>query len=60
MAVRLVKGYVESSRNENGVSTSVDRKAVDQSIAQWCEDYGLDAEDFVLSIKTIENASNRW
>lgn len=60
VAVRLVKGYVESSRNENGVSTSVNRTAVNGSIIQWCKDYGLDADDFVLTVKTIENASNRW
>lgn len=60
LAVRLVGGYVETSRNENGISTSVSREAVNQSITQWCKDYGLDAEEFVLSIKTIENASFRW
>ncbi len=60
VAVRLVKGYVESSRTENGISTSVREDAIDENIAQWCKDYGLDAEDYLLSAKTIENGSNWW
>lgn len=60
VAIRLVKGYVENSRSENGVSTSVNEDAVNENIRIWCKDYGLDAEDYLLSVKTIENGSNLW
>lgn len=59
-AIRLVRGYVEGSRTENGVSTSVREDAVNENIRIWCKDYGLDAEDYLLSVKTIENGSNLW
>lgn len=60
VAIRLVRGYVEGSRTENGVSTSVREDAVNENIRIWCKDYGLDAEDYLLSVKTIENGSNLW
>lgn len=60
VAVRLVRGYVESSRTENGVSTSVREDAINENIKLWCKDYGLDADDYLISVKTIENGSNLW
>ena len=60
VAVRLVRGYVESSRSENGVSTGVNASEVDRSIRMWCSEYGLDADDYVLSVKTVEDCSDRW
>ena len=60
LAIRLVKGYVEASRSENGVSTSVNTAAIDDAIKDWCVDYGLDADDYILSQTTIEDGSNRW
>lgn len=61
VAIRLVIGYVESSRSENGVSTSVREYAIKESIKYWCNIYGLDAEDFILeSLRTIEDGSNLW
>lgn len=60
VAITLVRGYVESSRTENGVSTSVDSAKVDKNIKFWCNEYGLDAEDYMLSVKSIEDGSNRW
>ena len=60
VAIRLVKGYVESSRNENGVSISVREDAINENIRIWCKDYGLDGDDYLLSVKTIENGSNLW
>lgn len=61
VAVSLVMGYVESSRTENGVSTSVMQDAVIKSVRHWCKIYGLDADD-VLSeyLREIEDGSNRW
>lgn len=60
IAIKLVHGYVESSRSENGVSTSVNADAVDKNIRFWCEDYGLDADEYVLTQRTIEDGSNLW
>lgn len=61
VAIRLVIGYVESSRSENGVSTSVREDAIKESIKYWCNIYGLDAEDFIPeSLRTIEDGSNLW
>lgn len=61
VAVGLIKGYVESSRSEGSVSTSVMQDAVEKSLLFCCNYYGLDAED-VLSdfVRVIDDASNRW
>lgn len=61
VAVSLVMGYVESSRSENGISTSVREDAVKDSIRYWCNIYDLDADE-VLSdyLRTIEDGSNIW
>jgi len=59
---RLVIGYVESSRSENGVSTSVmSEDALKQSLSIWCGYYGLDADE-VLSdyLRVIEDGSHLW
>lgn len=61
VAVRLVMGYVESSRSENGVSTAVREDAVEGSIRYWCNIYGLDADEIIPdSMRTIEDGSNLW
>lgn len=61
IAVRLVMGYVEGSRSENGISTSVRADAIKKSILGWCKEYGVDAEDVVEDgFVTIEDGSNRW
>lgn len=60
LAIRLVLGYCESSRTENGVSTSVDRDAVKRNITTWCDDYGLDADDYVPGLKVVEDGTNLW
>ncbi|MBR0292519.1 MAG: hypothetical protein IJQ79_10375 [Bacteroidales bacterium] len=59
LAIKLVLGYVEKSRTEGGVSYSIDTDKIDDNIKEWCDDYGLDAEEF-LPLKTIENGSNLW
>lgn len=59
-AIKLVQGYVESSRSEGGVSTSIDREKVNSNIRLWCREYGLDADDYLSSQSSIENGSNRW
>lgn len=60
IAIRLVLGYVEGSRNENGISTSVRVDAM-KSIRTWCADYGLDADDILADcVSTIEDISYIW
>lgn len=61
MAVALVMGYVESSRSENGVSTSVKADAVEDSIRYWCGIYGIDANEVLNDyLRVIEDCSNLW
>jgi len=59
-AIKLVQGYVESSRSEGGISTSIDRDKVNSNIRLWCSEYGLDADDYLSSQSSIENGSNLW
>jgi hypothetical protein len=61
VAVSLVMGYVEGSRNENGVSTSARDEAVKESIRYWCNIYGLDADEVLGDyMRVIEDCSQRW
>lgn len=61
VAVALVRGYVESSRTENGVSTSVMSEAVDNSIKYWCGIYGVDVDEVLSdSVRVIEDGSKLW
>lgn len=61
LAVSLVRGYVESSRAENGVSHSVMQDAVEKSLNWWCNYYGLNAdEELGNTLNTIEDISSRW
>lgn len=61
VAVSLVMGYVEGSRTENGLSTSVFSEKVKESIRYYCNLYGLDADELLSDfIRVIENGSNLW
>lgn len=61
VAVSLVMGYVESSRSENGVSTSVKEDAVKESIKYWCNIYGLDADEILKDyLRETEDGSHLW
>lgn len=61
VAVGLIRGYVESSRSENGVSTSISEDAVKNSMLYWCRVYGLDAEEVLSdSVRVLEDGSNLW
>lgn len=59
LAIKLVRGFVETSRSEGGVSVAIDHKLVDDNIASWAADYGLSAED-CLPAKTIEDGTYLW
>lgn len=52
-AILVVKGWVETSRSEGGVSTSIDREAVERNILFWCRQYGLDASEFLSDSMTV-------
>lgn len=61
IAVSLVMGYVESSRSENGVSTSVMPDAIEKSIRYWCNIYGLDADEILSDYhRVMEDGSKLW
>ena len=61
VAVGLVRGYIESSRSENGISTSVMQDAVEKSLMYWCNVYGVDAEDVIEDcFRVIDDASNLY
>lgn len=61
VAVALVRGYIEGSRSENGVSTSVLQEAIDKSLNYWCNYYGLDPdEELGNSLTFIEDGSPLW
>lgn len=60
--VLLVRGYIEGSRSENGISVSVrSEEAIKQSLLLWCGQYDLDPEqelgDFV---RKIQDGSSMW
>lgn len=60
-AVCLVRGYVEASRSEGGVSTSVMQDKIEKSLNYWCNYYGLDADEELNDDKrTISDATNMW
>ena len=59
LAIEMVLGFVESSRSENGVSTSNFEKSITRNIKHWCEVYGFNPSEYV-EVSTIENGSNLW
>ena len=61
LAISLCFGYVEGSRTENGVSTSVLESRVKESIRYWCRFYGLDLDEELQDyVKIIKDGSNLW
>ena len=59
-ALNLVKGWVETSRSENGISVSTDSHKLEKNIIYWCNKAGVDASDYVESLSVIEDGSNLW
>lgn len=60
VAISLVLGYVESSRSEGGISTSVNADAIEKSIKYWCKMYGVDVEELTDSVSVLRDGSNLW
>ncbi len=52
-AIIVVKGWVETSRSEGGISTSINREAVDKNILFWCQRFGLDASEYLSDSMTV-------
>ena len=60
-AVSLVKGFVETSRSEGGISVGIDQAKIDKSIKVWCAAYGADeAEIMGDAVSSIEDGSILW
>jgi hypothetical protein len=60
-AILVVNGWVETSRSEGGISTSINHEAVKNNIVFWCNRYGLDVSELLGgTLSSIENGSNRW
>lgn len=60
-AIGIVRGWVETSRSENGISAATDLTAVRRNIAWWCSQGGLDASEFLGDdATTIDNGSDMW
>ena len=54
-------GYVEGSRSENGISTSVREDGIKESIKYWCNIYGLDADEILNDyMRVMEDGSHLW
>ena len=52
-AIIVVKGWVETSRSEGGISTGINREAVDRNILFWCQRFGLDASEYLSDSMTV-------
>lgn len=60
-AILIVKGWVETSRSEGGISTAINYEAVRKNIQFWCGQYGLDADLLLAdSLSSIESGSMLW
>lgn len=59
-AIQIVKGWVETSRSENGISTAIDMAAVETNIKYWCGVAGLDASEYLEDIVTLESGTDLW
>lgn len=58
-AVSVARSFVATSISENGMSISIDRHAIDDNIAYWCGQLGLDASEFI-NTDIIEDGSYLW
>lgn len=59
-AILIVKGWVETSRSENGISVSTDVNKIRKNILYWCTKAGLDASEYADDIVVIDNGSDLW
>lgn len=59
VALRLVRGFVETSRGEGRVSVGTDWDAVKTNIIQTAKDAGLDPAEYT-ELSTITDRSDIW
>lgn len=59
-AILIVKGWVETSRSENGISAAIDMPSLENNIKYWCAKAGLDASEFVDGLISLESGSDLW
>lgn len=60
-AILIVKGWVETSRSEGGISTSIDMESVKKNILFWCGRCGLDASEYLSDeLSVIQDGSKLW
>lgn len=59
-AILVVKGWVETSRSENGISASTDITSIRKNILFWCRKAGLDASEYLDDLTVVDNGSNLW
>jgi len=59
-AILIVKGWVETSRSEGGISTSIDMESVKNNILFWCGRTGLDASEYLSELSVIDDGSKLW
>lgn len=59
-AILIVKGWIETSRSENGISVSIDVEGVKKNIAFWCNRAGLDASEYVDELVVTDDGSKLW
>ncbi len=60
LAIVIVKGWVETSRSESGISVSIDMETLQNNIIYWCGVAGLDASDYVDGIVAVESGTDLW
>lgn len=59
-AIQIVKGWVETSRSEGGISVSANAENIRKSIKYWCGVAGIDASEYVDDMTVTENGSDWW
>lgn len=61
-AVRLVRGHIETSHSEGGISSATSVEALKQSLNFWSKEYNLTAEDVGIDdlFTVISNGSHLW
>lgn len=60
LAIVIVNGWVETSRNEGGISVAIDREQVSKNMFYWCNRYGLDADELIGNVTTVEDVTDMW
>lgn len=59
-AIGIVRGSVETSKSENGISVSIDVDSINNNIRYWCNRYGIDSNGLTIGKTTIKDISNMW